>query len=63
MEAEKVVSQIEKSGRKAVALKFDVSDIKSFDNIISEMLISLQTNWDHPEQHDFVFMVIQFIHH
>jgi len=29
VEAEKVVSQIERSGRKAVALKFDVSDIIS----------------------------------
>lgn len=34
-EAEKVVSQIERSGRKAVALKFDVSDIKSFDNLMN----------------------------
>jgi len=45
-EAEKVVSQIEKSGRKAVALRFDVSDIKSFDNFISQVLISLQSNWN-----------------
>ncbi len=46
VEAEKVVSQIERSGRKAVALKLDVSDIKSFDKFISELLISLQTNWN-----------------
>lgn len=45
-EAEKVVSQIEKSSRKAVALRFDVSDIKSFDNFISQVLISLQSNWN-----------------
>jgi len=45
-EAEKVVSQIGRSGRKAVALKSDVSDIKSFDKFISELLISLQTNWN-----------------
>ena len=46
VEAEKVISQIERSGRNAVALKFDVSDIKSFDKFISELLISLQTNWN-----------------
>jgi NAD(P)-dependent dehydrogenase (short-subunit alcohol dehydrogenase family) len=46
VEAEKVISQIERSGRNAVALKFDVSDIKSFDKFISEPLISLQTNWN-----------------
>jgi len=45
-EAEKVVSQIGRSGRKAVALKSDVSDIKSIDNFISELLLSLQTNWN-----------------
>ena len=36
-EAEEVFSQIGGRGRKAVALKFDVSDIKSFDNFISEV--------------------------
>jgi NAD(P)-dependent dehydrogenase (short-subunit alcohol dehydrogenase family) len=46
VEAEEVVSQIEKSNGKAVALQLDVSDIKSFDNFISEILISLQTNWN-----------------
>jgi len=45
-EAEKVVSQIERSGRKAAAIQFDVSDNKSFDNFISELLVSLQTNWN-----------------
>jgi NAD(P)-dependent dehydrogenase (short-subunit alcohol dehydrogenase family) len=45
-EAEEVVSQIQRINRKAVSLKFDVSDIKSFDNFISELLIALQTNWN-----------------
>ena len=32
--AEEVVVEIERSGQKAYAIKFDVSDLKSYDNFI-----------------------------
>jgi NAD(P)-dependent dehydrogenase (short-subunit alcohol dehydrogenase family) len=44
-EADKVVEEITKGGRKAVALSFNVGDIKSFDTFLSEVSSSLQKNW------------------
>ncbi|MFM9838799.1 MAG: SDR family NAD(P)-dependent oxidoreductase [Cyclobacteriaceae bacterium] len=44
-EAEKVVAEITNSGRKAMALPFNVGDIKSFDGFLSDMSSSLQKNW------------------
>jgi NAD(P)-dependent dehydrogenase (short-subunit alcohol dehydrogenase family) len=44
-EARKVVEEITKGGRKAVALPFNVGDIKSFDVFLSDVSSSLQKNW------------------
>jgi NAD(P)-dependent dehydrogenase (short-subunit alcohol dehydrogenase family) len=44
-EAEEVVEEITKSGRKAVAVPFDVSDIKSFGGFINSVGTVLQKNW------------------
>jgi NAD(P)-dependent dehydrogenase (short-subunit alcohol dehydrogenase family) len=44
-EAEKVVAEITNGGRKAMALPFNVGDIKSFDGFLSDMSSSLQKNW------------------
>jgi NAD(P)-dependent dehydrogenase (short-subunit alcohol dehydrogenase family) len=44
-EAEKVVAEITNSGRKAIALPFNVGDIKSFDGFLSDVSSSLQKNW------------------
>jgi NAD(P)-dependent dehydrogenase (short-subunit alcohol dehydrogenase family) len=44
-EAEKVVSEIVKKGRKAVALSFDISQIKSLDHFVSEFTNTLKANW------------------
>ena len=44
-EAEKVVAEITAMGRKAVALPFDVSNIKSFDPFISMLSSSIQKHW------------------
>jgi NAD(P)-dependent dehydrogenase (short-subunit alcohol dehydrogenase family) len=44
-EADKVVEEITKGGRKAVALSFNAGDIKSFDTFLSEVSSSLQKNW------------------
>jgi NAD(P)-dependent dehydrogenase (short-subunit alcohol dehydrogenase family) len=44
-EAEKVVAEITNSGRKAMALPFNVGDIKSFDGFLSDVSSSLQKNW------------------
>jgi NAD(P)-dependent dehydrogenase (short-subunit alcohol dehydrogenase family) len=45
-EAEEVATEIVSIGRKAIALPFDVSDIKSFDGFISQVTSSLQKNWN-----------------
>src|SRR6185369_4051996 len=52
-EAEKVVSEIVKKGRKAVALPFDISQIKSLDNFVSEFSNTLKTNWS-TDKFDFL---------
>lgn len=44
-EAEEVAKEIVSAGRKAVALAFDVSDIKSFDGFISQLTSTLQKHW------------------
>jgi len=45
-EALAVVSEIEKSGRKAVALQLDTGNIKSFDAFFSEVKTVLKNNFD-----------------
>lgn len=52
-EAGEVVSEIEKSGRKAVALPFDVSQLKSFDNFIQQISKTLKEKWSR-EKFDFL---------
>lgn len=44
-EAERVVAEIQKLGRKATAISFDVGDIKSFDAFIVQLTNALQQNW------------------
>lgn len=44
-EAEGVVAEIKKSGSQAVALPFDVSDIASFDGVLTRLKEALQENW------------------
>lgn len=51
--AEEVVVEIEKSGQKAYAIKFDVSDLKSYDNFISEIKTVLKTKWN-SDKFDFL---------
>jgi len=46
VDAEAVVKEIESKGRKGVALQFDVSNIKSIDNLIKEVLGSLKSKWN-----------------
>lgn len=51
--AEEVVVEVEKSGQKAYAIKFDVSDLKSYDNFISEIKTVLKTKWN-SDKFDFL---------
>lgn len=44
-DAEKVVAEIEKKNHQAVALQFDVSDVKSFDTFLNEVKELLKTKW------------------
>ncbi len=44
-DAEEVVKTIESSGQKAVALKLDVGDIKSFDAFLEQVSEVLQSKW------------------
>lgn len=44
-DAEEVVKTIEASGQKAVALKLDVGDIKSFDAFLEQVSAVLQSKW------------------
>ncbi len=53
-EAEDVVGQIEKMGRKAVAFPLDVSNSKSFDDFAGNVKQALQTKWS---RSDFDFLV------
>ena len=52
-EAQSVVDEIEKMGRKAVALQLDVSDSKSFDAFAEQVKTALQTTWNQ-EKFDFL---------
>ncbi len=45
-EADKVVSEIQAIGQKAIALQFDVSDLKSFDSFLIEIDRVLKENWN-----------------
>ena len=51
--AEKVVAEIQQSGHKAVALHFDVADIKSFDAFIKKVLAALKEIWN-TDKFDFL---------
>jgi len=53
-DADDVVSQIEKTGRKAFALKLDVSDHKSFDGFVDLLKTGLEINW---QRSDFDYLV------
>ena len=53
-EAEDVVAQIEKTGRKAVALALDVSDNKSFGGFVGKVTTTLAKIW---QRSDFDFLV------
>ena len=52
-EAEKVVSEINTRGQKAVALQFDVSDIPSLDNFIVRLSFALKEVWN-TDKFDFL---------
>lgn len=52
-EAENVETEIVNSNSKAVALQLDVSNTKSFDNFVSQLSSTLQTNWD-TDKFDFL---------
>ena len=52
-EAEKVVSEIEGLGQKAVCLQFDVSDLKSYDNFLHDLITSLNETWS-TDKFDFL---------
>jgi NAD(P)-dependent dehydrogenase (short-subunit alcohol dehydrogenase family) len=45
-EADKVVAEIAANGQKAVAIQFDVSDLKSFDKFLGQVSASLKQNWN-----------------
>jgi NAD(P)-dependent dehydrogenase (short-subunit alcohol dehydrogenase family) len=45
-EGEKVASEITKIGRKAIALPFDVSNIKSFDSFVKSLSSALKSTWN-----------------
>ena len=53
-QAKDTVAQVEKAGRKAVALALDVSDHKSFDAFGAEVKNALTENW---QRGDFDFLV------
>ena len=53
-EADEVVSHIQKTGRKAVALQLDVSNVKNFDGFVNSVKAILKENWN---QDKFDFLV------
>lgn len=53
-DAEEVVRQIEKTGRKAAALALDASNTKSFDGFVKSLKEVLQTKW---QRDDFDFLI------
>jgi NAD(P)-dependent dehydrogenase (short-subunit alcohol dehydrogenase family) len=52
-EADKTVSEIQGNGQKAVALQFDVSDLKSFDQFIYKISNLLKDYWN-TDKFDFL---------
>ncbi len=52
-EADEVVSEIERLGQKAIALQFDAGNVKSFDDFIAQVKISLAEKWNR-ENFDFL---------
>lgn len=52
-EADEVVSDITALGQKAVALKFDVANVKTFNGFIAEVKNALSANWQR-ENFDFL---------
>ncbi|HET6844770.1 MAG TPA: SDR family oxidoreductase [Candidatus Angelobacter sp.] len=53
-DAEEVVRQIEKTGRKAAALALDASNTKSFDGFVKSLKEVLQTKW---QRDNFDFLI------
>ncbi len=53
-DAEEVVRQIEKTGRKATALALDASNTNSFDGFVKSLKEVLQTKW---QRDDFDFLI------
>jgi NAD(P)-dependent dehydrogenase (short-subunit alcohol dehydrogenase family) len=53
-DAEEVVRQIEKTGRKAATLALDASNTKSFDGFVKNLKDVLQTKW---QRTDFDFLI------
>src|SRR6266481_747414 len=53
-DAEEVVQQIEKTGRKATALALDASNTNSFDGFVKSLKEVLQTKW---QRDDFDFLI------
>lgn len=53
-EADEVVSTIEKLGQKAVALQFDVSNVKTFDAFVLQLKSALKNKW---ERDNFDFLI------
>lgn len=51
--AEKVVAEIQAKNRKAVAIKFDVSDIQSYESFMEQVVDALKANW-HTDKFDFL---------
>lgn len=52
-QADEVVAEIQRNGQKAVALAFDVSDIKSLDSFIAQVSASLKEVWN-TDKFDFL---------
>lgn len=52
-EAEKVVNEIQSKGRRAAALQLDISDIKSLDDFIENVLGLLKSEWQ-KDKFDFL---------
>ncbi len=52
-EADQVVAQIIKGNQKAIALPFDVGNIKSMDSFVMELQATLKTHWD-TDKFDFL---------
>ncbi len=53
IEAENVVNEIQEKGRKAVALRLDISDIKSLSSFVEEVSALLKSEWQ-KDKFDFL---------